>query len=243
MASPTIPAPPWLPAPKARRQRSPLTLEGIVTEALRIVDAEGIDAVTMRRIASALGTGPASLYSYVSGKDEVLRLAHDRVLDQIDLPDLAELSWADAIRAWAHATYDAYRRHNDIARLSFADIPTGPRTLALFEALLRALLDGGIPPQVAAWSVDRLALFVAADAYEGWVFGQRFQGHDAAAQRRAAGWFDEVHAYFCTLPRESFPTIVEHADVLFAGDGEARFGFGLEMFVAGLATTVTKRRR
>ena len=74
-----VPAAPWTERRPEPRQRVAISRDRIAEIALKIIDTEGTEAVSMRRIASELGTGAASLYAYVSGKDEVLRLANDSV--------------------------------------------------------------------------------------------------------------------------------------------------------------------
>ncbi len=77
----TFPAPPWRGDGKPRRR---LDRESIGREALRIIDAEGIDAVSMRRVAAAFDTGPASLYAHVENKEALLRLALDLAIGELE---------------------------------------------------------------------------------------------------------------------------------------------------------------
>ncbi len=81
-----LPTPPGRRPRKAATPRRPLTQEAIVETAIRVLDAEGLEAVTMRRVAQELGTGPASLYAHVSGKEELRELMLDRVAAEIKLP-------------------------------------------------------------------------------------------------------------------------------------------------------------
>ena len=81
-----LPEPPWRRRSKKTR-RQVLDRDRIVEVALRIIDEEGIDGLSMRRIAEELDTGPASLYAHVSGKEELLDLVLDRVIGEIELPE------------------------------------------------------------------------------------------------------------------------------------------------------------
>src|SRR5204863_5512530 len=84
-----VPPPPWqrVPRREARRRRDPLTSEMIVAAALRILDAEGLDGLNMRRVGEELNTGAASLYWHVGSKDGLLDLLFDEVIGEQEVPD------------------------------------------------------------------------------------------------------------------------------------------------------------
>src|SRR5262249_6534159 len=105
------PRPIWVrPEPGTRRPR--FTREEIAQAALRIADAEGIDAVSMRRVAAELGAGTMSLYYYVQSKDELLDLMQDEMLGEVLVPD-GELpgEWRAALTAIAMRSFAAFARH------------------------------------------------------------------------------------------------------------------------------------
>lgn len=242
-----FPFPPWQrPVREAPRARNVLSRDRIAAVALRIIDAEGTEAVSMRRIATELGTGAASLYAYVSGKDEVLTLAHDEVISGIDPPEMDGRGWQDMVRSWAWQAYRIYAAHQDIARLSFAEIPIGPKALDIAERLMAGMMAGGVPPQLAAWLLDRLSLYVGADAFEGWVFGRKFASTDPADKRspeeRGQTWFAEIATYFSSLPPDRYPAITGNIDAMMTGGGDARFGFGLESMIQGVVVMADKQR-
>ncbi len=236
-----LPTPPWRRPQKGARSRTPISLERIVDEALRIVDVEGTEGVTMRRIAAELGTGPASLYAYVESREELLRLVHDRVIAEVEFPDFEAMPWKEAMRLWALHVYDVYHRHGDIALLSFAEIPTGPEALRGAEEMAAALLRAGVPERVSMWALDRLALYIGADAYEGWLLRRRFGGSTIEeSEERGMAYFEQVGAFFASLPRERFPTIVDHVGVMMGGDGNERFLFGLDLLLDGIESRIPR---
>ena len=94
MAAPD-PEPPWWTPRKAPTPRRALSREAIVATALDVLRAEGMDAVSMRRVAAELGTGPASLYAHVTGKDELLDLLYDQVVGAIPLPEPDPARWQE----------------------------------------------------------------------------------------------------------------------------------------------------
>ena len=229
-----LPAPPWRDTGKPRRR---LDRESIGREALRIIDAEGIDAVSMRRVAAAFATGPASLYAHVANKEALLRLAFDLALEELEPPPAGAQDWQQVILDWSLGVHAMLVRHNDIAKLTFAHIPSGEAMLEATERVLGLMIDAGVPPRVASWSLDILALYIGADAYEGWLFGQRFGGENAA---EAEQFFEGIKGYFASLPADRFPYITGNVDALMEGGGDERFRFGLDMFIAGIASTIRR---
>lgn len=230
------PIAPWRQTRKrpARSARPALSRETIVAKALEIIDAEGVDAVSMRRVATELGTGPASLYAYVSGKDELLSATYELALTEVENPD-PDQPWQDMLRQFAWGMYQLLRRHRDLAKLSFADIPTGQRALDGVEAMLAAMIGQGVSPQDATWLFDRLALYIGADALEGHLLRERFNAYDAeAAEQAGTEWVAQIREYFQKLPADRYPAITANLDVMMLGDSEQRFGFGVDLLIAGV---------
>src|ERR1700742_1953551 len=128
MTDDELPAAPRMPSRAATRpQRAPrvraLTLDAIAEAALRVVDAEGLDAMTMRRVAQELGTGAASLYAYVDSKDRLTELVIDRALGELDPPAVDDGPWQEQLKAGLREVRPLFARHRDLARASFARIP------------------------------------------------------------------------------------------------------------------------
>jgi AcrR family transcriptional regulator len=229
-----LPPPPYRAGEKPRRS---LGREAIAREALRIIDVEGIDAVSMRRVAAAFDTGPASLYAHVKNKEALLRLAFDLALEELEPVPVAADDWQAVMLRWSLGVHEMLQRHNDIAKLTFAHLPSGEAMLESTERVLGLMIGAGVPPQVAAWSLDILSLYIGADAYEGWLFGQQFGTDDPA---EAEAFFGGIKDYFASLPADRFPNIVGNVAALMEGGGEERFRFGLDMFIAGIASTITR---
>jgi len=228
-------------AQAARQKRRPaLGVEAIIERALRIVDAEGVDAVSMRRVAAEFDTGPASLYAHVANKDELLRMVLDRIIDEIEVPAAGD--WQDVVRTWAHSSRAVLMRHNDIARLTFAHIPSGPKMLDTTEVLLASMIGGGVPPQVATWALDITSLYVGADAYEGWLLGQRFDdGSGRDPEDIGLEYVAGIASYFATLSAERYPYLTGNAEAMMTGGSDERFGFGIDMLIAGFAAQVDSK--
>ncbi len=146
-----MPDPSWRPAAKAPVIRVPITREAIIDASLRILDRDGMDGLSMRRVGEELGVGAASLYWHVHNKDELLQLLFERVTEQVVLPPPDPEHWMDQVRHLAHQMRDVMNAHRDSARISLGRIPSGPTIARLGRVDVRAAAAGG-----PARSGDRL---------------------------------------------------------------------------------------
>jgi AcrR family transcriptional regulator len=132
----------WGISPRPTRgPKQGLTLERIVTVAVEVADAEGLDSLTMRRVAEALGVGAMSLYTYVPGKAELLDLMLDRVYGEQLAALSADGGWRAALESRARADWAMYQRHPWVVRAVGPRPILGPNESAVGEATLRAV-DG-----------------------------------------------------------------------------------------------------
>lgn len=211
-----------------------LSRDAVLTAALEVLDAEGLDAVTMRRVAEQLDTGPASLYAHVSDKDDLVDALLDRIIGELDISEPPDPQrWQEQLKQWVRDVRTLFARHNDIARASLGRVPTGANALPVVEWSLAVLKAGNVPDQVAAWSADILALYVGAVAFEESI-EQVTIGDEAAA----AAHYDQIHQTFLSLDPAAFPVMTSLAGALVAGGGDERFEFGLDLLVRGIASTV-----
>lgn len=236
MSSADLPPVPRLPTRasgavrRAPRERA-LSREAIAAAAVRIVDAEGLDAMTMRRVAQELGTGAASLYAHVAGKEELLELVIDRVIGEVRLPPADEdVPWQEQLKMGLRAIRGAFAAHRDVARASFARIPLGENALRGSEWVARTLRRAGLPDQVIAYAIDLLALYATAIAYE-----ESLYAAEGVSPEEMARYAEDMRRYFASLPADRFPNVVALAGPMAAGEGDERFEFGLEVLVRGLA--------
>jgi AcrR family transcriptional regulator len=224
-----MPALPWDKPRRRRPAKAPLTRERIVDAAIKILDRDGLDAVSTRKIAEDLGTGSASLYAHVSSRDELVELMVDRIAGEIEVPAPDPEHWQDQLREYAWHAHRVWSAHADIVRTSLATIPTGPGRLRVVEGLLAIMTAAGFPDQVAGWATDRLQIYIDADAYEGWLFTLKIkQGVDLDE------YLTSIREYYRQLPADRFPILSGQGGNI-TGDGERRFEFGLELILAGLA--------
>ncbi|MCB5908901.1 TetR/AcrR family transcriptional regulator [Streptomyces pinistramenti] len=217
--------------PRPRRRKAPITVQQVIDTALDVIATEGYEALTMRRLAGALGTGPASLYAHVVNKADLDELLIGRLCAELVLPEPDPAAWREQIRGVCTQIRDQYLKYPGISRAALAMAPTDLETLRVAEGMLAILLAGGIAPQTAAWAIDTLLLYVAAYCLETSLVRRR-SAHDDAA------WVldrDELLRRFTALPAESFPHTTRHAAELTAGEGHDRFDFTLTLMIDGLA--------
>jgi AcrR family transcriptional regulator len=232
---PAVPEPPWRRRPRTAAPRAPLSREAIADAALRLLDRDGLDGLSMRRLAAELGTGAASLYWHVQSKDELLELLVDRVMAEIELPPPDPSRWQEQLKQFGRESRRVMREHRDIARITLGRIPMGPNLLRLIEWMLQLLRAAGIPDRTAAYAGDLLALYGGAFAFEESL--ELSPLGEGVRPEQAAGMLRD---YFASLPAARFPNVVALADLLVTGDADERFEFGLDVLLSGLAA---QRRR
>ena len=233
-----VPAPPWA-RPARKPPRTQLTREGIVAAALRLVDRQGLDALSMRRLADELGTGAASLYWHVQNREELLNLMIDAVVGEIRLPKQNPARWQQQLKELGREMRRALGSHRDIARATMGRIPFGPNVLRVSEWTLGLLRRAELPDRVTALVMDLFALYVGAFAME------ESSGVPVSPAEDAAGPAQVVEmyrAYFHSLPPEQFPNTTALADLLVEGDVDDRFEFGMDVLISGLATQSASAR-
>jgi AcrR family transcriptional regulator len=165
-----------------RGPKQGLTPAEIADAAIALADAEGLGAVTMRKVADRLGRSPMALYTYVPGKAELLDLMLDTVLGELttDIPTTG--GWRPAVEASARAGWDFYQRHPWVLQVSGARALLGPNELAAYEAQVR-LFDG---LGLSAVDTTRAAAVVAS-----FVRGSAKAVADARTAEQATGLSDD----------------------------------------------------
>lgn len=212
--------------PSAGRKK-PITVEAIVETAFGIVEREGYDALTMRRVASALETGPASLYAHVVNKGDLDDLLIGRLCAEIEFPDPNPHTWREQVISVCAQIRDQYLRYPGISLAALAVVPTNLETLRVSEGMLGIVLAGGIDPQAAAWATDALFLYVNAFCLETSLIDRHVDQEGWAVSR------DELLRRFAALPG-TFPYTKRYAAELTSGTALDRFEFTLNLIMDGL---------
>ena len=204
----------------------------------------GYDAVTMRSIAQELGTGPASLYAHVANRAELDRLVVSRVAAQWRIPDPDPERWEQQVKECFTELLGIYRENPGVARCSMGMIPVDVEALTVMERFVALLKAGDVADQHIAWFVDVSMLFVGSVAMEEDIWRERAReahpGEDAEELEEAQ--VADVHDVFAGLPPDRFPLLQAMAGVMTTGDGDQRFGFGVDLLLGGLKALSAGRR-
>jgi AcrR family transcriptional regulator len=217
----------------AREPREKLSRERIVDAALRLMDAEGLEAVSMRRVARELGVEAMSLYNHVESKEDILDSICERVMSDFEFPDPAG-DWAEDCRRGARAWRRLLQAHPDVMRL-FASERRPARSidsLRPMEFALRLLRGAGLNDR------DTAQAFHA--------FGGYIQGFVMMEQGSMAGGTDEhhmkAHAELAeSLGPEEFEALRAISPYFAECDADEQFEFGLDLLIRGLQARVRPR--
>lgn len=215
---------------RERPAKPALTREGIVAAAVRVMQAEGLDRVTMRRLAQELDTGAASLYVYVRNTAELHAAMLDQLLGEVDLsPVTTAGDWRERLIKvlWSY-THILFQQPG-LAQSALVTRPSGPAYLSLAEGILALLAAGGVPPDRAAWAVDLLLHFATSTAAE--------QG----TRERAIDAHDEEEALVAALreaPADTYPHLAALGVAqLLSGSGPDRLRWGFDVLLNGILQT------
>jgi AcrR family transcriptional regulator len=213
---------------KSRRNRpakAPLSRDIIVSTALGILEKDGLSGLSLRRVATALDTGGASLYVYLANLDELYALMLDQALAAVPLPDALDQPWRVRLKTFLASYLRVLNERRGLAQLAMSTIATGPHSLRMWEVLLGLLKEGGVDDARAVWGVDLLLLYVTAIAAEqsNW----RETGQD----------FGRVKSALSTVSAEQFPLVFalfQGGMLSDAGDGERRVQWALDVIIDGI---------
>ena len=236
----------WGVRDRARRRgpKPALTLSRIVRAAIRVADAEGLEAISMARVAAEAGTAPMSLYRHVSGKEQLLELMGDAAWGTPPPapapPTAPGESWREGLSRWAWAMRRAATRHPWAARLPITSLPVLPNQVAWFENALTCMRDTGLSEARKASVILLLS---------GYVRNVATTEMDVAAAIRDSGLApDAWMARYGTMLREltdaeRFPALAAflNARVFDIADApEDEFVFGLERILDGVAALIER---
>lgn len=207
---------------KGNRTRTALGREEIARAALEMLDEEGVQALTMRRLADRLGAGTMTLYGYFRSKQELLDAAVGAAVEDFHWSPDTGGSLRDRLRAHQKAVREMLLVHPALPQLRAHQPMVQPAAFRLSEPAMRMLLDAGFPPEEAARTFR--VLFV-------YVLGSMLFGPDelTAEQRRG------IKAALLLLPDDEFPAIARMPDELAASmGGEVQFDYGLDLILDGI---------
>lgn len=231
----------WGLAPRGRRGPKPtLTVEEITAAAIAIADAEGLDALSMRRLAEALGVGTMSLYRYVPGRPELLDLMVDRVSAETRPASDTEVGWRGRLEHVARENVALYLRHPWLLQVFPGRPPMGPGVLRKYDDELQSLEGCGLGDVEMNLVLD-LVLGYVRGAVMTWVEASRLEERTGLGDH--AWWAAVAPTLEQVFDPEEYPLaarVGEAAAAHYGGsyDPEIAFEFGLERTLDGVAVLI-----
>jgi AcrR family transcriptional regulator len=216
--------------PRSRRERpakAALSRPGIIDTALAILRDEGLEKVTMRRVAAALDSGHASLYVYVRNTEDLHAQILDVLLGEIRPSPTGPGTWRERVKALLGSSGQLLFRYPGIARMAMSTQPSGPNYLALVDTVLALLREGGATDRAAAWGVDLLLLYPTAVAVE-------HSGPKAAEKKTEA--LSALATQITTVDAARYPHIAPLTAALVSGTGASRSNWALDVLLDGILT-------
>lgn len=206
--------------------RTPLTRGRILEAAVDLADRAGIEALTIRRLATELDAKPMALYHHVDGKEALLDGMIDLVFSDIALPD-KELAWRDAVRGRCLSAREVLASHAWSVPLLESRQSPGPATLRHHEAMLACFLESGMSLQLTAHAYAVLDSYVYGFAMqEANLAVQGASGGEDVTRQIAAQFSDDQHPHLVRFTTEHVLRPAYHF-----GDS---FEYGLDLLLAGL---------
>ncbi|MGA3523935.1 TetR/AcrR family transcriptional regulator [Melissospora conviva] len=223
-----------------RGPRPALTLDGIVAAATELADAEGLGALTMRRVAQALGIAPMSLYTYVPGRAELLDLMLDAAYAAMPRSGHGDRPWRDRLSSVARQNWELYRRHPWAALVCTARPPLGPGMMAKYEHELRAFDGTGLSDVERDAALTYLLGFVQAAARAA---AEVAAARTASAQTEAQWWAANGPLLAEVLDAQRYPTAARVGAAAGAAHDAAydpahAYEFGLARTLDGLGVLI-----
>jgi TetR/AcrR family transcriptional regulator, tetracycline repressor protein len=220
------------PRPRGRppRELQPLTRERILSAAIALVDRDGVEGLTIRVLAQALGVSAMALYNHVPNKEALLDGIHEALLLEVELPALAgRTTWRRALSSLATGLRAALRRHPHTLSLVATRPIRSERMLAAFDALLGVLRVAGFTGRESIYLVDAVAVFVV---------GHAFAEHGASFGARPDR--DGTDMSVAALRAANLTQLADAIELLGAHDYDAEFAMALDALLDGFAQRIAR---
>jgi AcrR family transcriptional regulator len=227
---------------RSRGPKPGLTVRGIARAAIDLADAEGLDALSMRRVAERLGVGTMSLYTYVPGKAELVNVMLD-VIHLETTPEAPHGTWREQLEAVARDQWALARRHPWMLHIATTRPPIGPGIVAKYERELRAVEGLGLDD----FEMDSIVALI-----NGYVAGAARSAIDAFDVQRSSGmddavWWAAIGPWLAKVfDPQRYPvaarvgtTTGQHYQAV--SDSEYAFEFGLQRVLDGIEVLVQQR--
>ena len=206
-------------------RRAPLNRERVLDAAIALADAEGVDALSMRRLGQELGVEAMSLYNHVANKSDLLGGIADRVVRQIDAPESGD--WKADLRSHAISAYEVLSTHRWAPRLVMSPDHVVPSSVRRADWMLRKLAEGGFSPEQTFHAYHALDAHI--QGFTLWHLGHGITGQEQL--RDLVDWF------LREFPESEYPYMHAHARQHLEGFGQGEpgaFTLVLDLILDGL---------
>ncbi|MFG2329608.1 TetR/AcrR family transcriptional regulator [Streptomyces sp. NPDC048604] len=230
----------------SRGPKPGLTLDRIVGTAVALADAEGLDAVSMRRVSAELGVGTMSLYRYVPGKTELLDLMLDRVQGEslaaesgTDGPGAPPADWRTTVEGLARGHLALYRAHPWLLKVNEARSLLGPNTLRGFELCMAGLTG---PHGMGLSDRQTVSVIVTVQSFVAGIARMELQAVEAAKETGVSDedfWAAQAPFLERAMTSGEFPTVAGLAEDTFSRETD-QFAFGLACVMDGFEALVAR---
>ena len=209
---------------KSAGRRAPLTRERVLRRAIRIADKDGIESLSMRKLAQALGVEAMSLYNHVANKEDLLDGMVDIVAGEIEVPDIGR-DWKRAMCRRAASAHEVLLRHAWAPMLIVSRINVGPAMLRYVDATIGCLREAGFSYEMA----DR-----AWNAIDSYIYGFTLQ--ELNFPFASSEYANAAQEFLPMIPADQYPYLNGLSQEVIAGrhQGVQDFSFGLELVLESL---------
>jgi AcrR family transcriptional regulator len=209
--------------------RPVLTRDVVVRTAIAVGDADGVEAVSIRRVASELGVTPMALYRYVESKDELLIAVADLAYGEVELPDPAAVGWWEGIASVAYSFRRVFLSHPAAAAIVTSRSAEGPNAMRILECILALLRKAGFGIEEAVQIQTALVRFIISlVAFEVSLLPELSEDEREQKARRLRFELE-------SLPQAAHPNLIAAAPYLTAPhDPERTFEQALDLLKAGI---------
>ncbi|MBI2695743.1 TetR/AcrR family transcriptional regulator [Mycobacterium nebraskense] len=202
-----------------------VSLEALVDAAADIADADGIDAVTMRRLAERCGVGVMTIYGYIRTKEQLLAVLADRYLAEIDMPS-PDMAWQDQLVTLFRSVREVMLKHPTLVPIIANQRLDTTAAYRGAEVVCAALRAAGMPDRDVITSFATVTSFTVG-----------------SVQRELAAMDSATRPGLAALPAAEFPNVFSLFGPLVTGDAGQHFYDGLQMVIDAIDTRVPKRRK
>jgi AcrR family transcriptional regulator len=224
----------------ARGPKRGLTLDQIASAAIAVADADGLDALSMRRVGRELGVGTMSLYRYLPGKTELLDLMLDAVSDPSEELTRSEgKDWRSMLAVVARSARDRYLAHPWLLQVNWSRPVVGPNTLAGLEHVVAGLNGLGLTDQ------ERITVLITIDGFVTGVARSRLH-HAAAVEMTGLSdeefWARHYPVLEKAMASGEYPAMASLSEDAFSLGWDESFEWGLQRVLDGIEALIDSRR-